>query len=150
MPASYRPRVVESELRLRLASSGAVVIEGPKACGKTATAQTLAASVVMLDVDEQARRVADIEPSLVLDGPRRLPRRSARFAVTSMKFAVPISAGSTECAGIRQRSVGCFDLWLATNRRPRQQPRLRPMPAREMPPSVMIRFADISTLSSGS
>lgn len=68
MPASYQPRVVEAELRLRLASAGAVVIEGPKACGKTATAQMLAASVVMLDVDEQARRVADIEPSLVLDG----------------------------------------------------------------------------------
>lgn len=68
MPASYQPRVIEAELRLRLASAGAVVIEGPKACGKTATAQTLAASVVMLDVDEQARRVADIEPSLVLDG----------------------------------------------------------------------------------
>jgi uncharacterized protein len=68
MPASYQPRVVEAELRLRLASAGAIVIEGPKACGKTATAQTLAASVVMLDVDEQARRVADIEPSLVLDG----------------------------------------------------------------------------------
>lgn len=68
IPASYQSRVVEAELRLRLASAGAVVIEGPKACGKTATAQTLAASVVMLDVDEQARRVADIEPSLVLDG----------------------------------------------------------------------------------
>lgn len=68
MRALYRPRVVESELRLRLASAGAVVIEGPKACGKTATAQTLAASVVMLDVDEQARRAADIDPSLVLAG----------------------------------------------------------------------------------
>ncbi|MCE9630900.1 MAG: AAA family ATPase [Planctomycetia bacterium] len=55
-------------MQLRLASAGADVIEGPKACGKTATAHTLAASVVMLDVDEQARRVADIEPSLVLDG----------------------------------------------------------------------------------
>lgn len=68
MRAFYQPRVVESELRLRLASAGAVVIEGPKASGKTATAQTLAASVVMLDVDEQARRVADIEPALVLAG----------------------------------------------------------------------------------
>ena len=50
MAISYKHRVVESELRLRLASAGAIVIEGPKACGKTATAETLAASVVLLDV----------------------------------------------------------------------------------------------------
>ncbi len=68
MPISYKRRVVEAELRRRLASAGAIVIEGPKACGKTATAETLAASVVLLDVDEQARRVADIEPDLVLAG----------------------------------------------------------------------------------
>ena len=68
MPISYKRRVVEAELRRRLASAGAIVIEGPKACGKTATAETLAASVVLLDVDEQARRVADIEPDLVLTG----------------------------------------------------------------------------------
>ena len=68
MPILYKHRVVESELRLRLASAGAIVIEGPKACGKTATAETLAASVVLLDVDEQARRAADVEPALVLAG----------------------------------------------------------------------------------
>ena len=68
MPNPYKHRVVEQELRLRLASAGAVVIEGPKACGKTVTAETLAASAVLLDVDEQARRAADVEPSLVLDG----------------------------------------------------------------------------------
>jgi len=61
MPILYKHRVVESELRLRLASAGAIVIEGPKACGKTATAETLAASVVLLDVDEQARRAADVD-----------------------------------------------------------------------------------------
>jgi hypothetical protein len=62
MPAPYKKRVIDEELRLRLASAGAVVIEGPKACGKTATAETFAASVVFLDVDEQARRAADVEP----------------------------------------------------------------------------------------
>ena len=68
MPPSYVRRVVESELRSRLQSTGAVVIEGPKACGKTATAETLAASEVRLDVDDQARRAAEIEPALVLAG----------------------------------------------------------------------------------
>jgi uncharacterized protein len=45
------------------------VIEGPKACGKTATARQLAASEVLLDVDENARRAIAIDPALVLDGP---------------------------------------------------------------------------------
>lgn len=64
----YRSRVVDSELRQRLASSGAVVIEGPKACGKTATARNLAASEVLLDVDENARQAVSVDPRLVLAG----------------------------------------------------------------------------------
>jgi predicted AAA+ superfamily ATPase len=48
---------------------GAIVIEGPKACGKTATARQLAASEVLLDVDQNAREMIALEPALVLDGP---------------------------------------------------------------------------------
>jgi predicted AAA+ superfamily ATPase len=48
---------------------GAAVIEGPKACGKTVTAQHLAASEARLDVDLEARQAAALEPTLVLDGP---------------------------------------------------------------------------------
>jgi uncharacterized protein len=51
---------------------GAVVIEGPKACGKTATARQVAASEVLLDIDANARRAIAVDPSLVLDGP--IPR----------------------------------------------------------------------------
>ena len=65
----YRPRIVDPELATRLAATGAVVIEGPKGCGKTATARQLARSEVLLDVDENARRAIAIDPSLVLDGP---------------------------------------------------------------------------------
>jgi uncharacterized protein len=65
----YRPRIVDSELATRLAATGAVVIEGPKGCGKTATARQLARSEVLLDVDENARRAIAIDPSLVLGGP---------------------------------------------------------------------------------
>lgn len=68
MATTYKSRVIEAELRRLLVAAGAVVIEGPRACGKTATAERLAASVVLLDVDEQARRAADVEPSLVLAG----------------------------------------------------------------------------------
>ncbi len=64
----YRARVVDNELRQRLSSTGAIVIEGPKACGKTATARNLAASEVLLDVDENARQAVAVDPRLVLAG----------------------------------------------------------------------------------
>lgn len=65
---SYRARVVDSELAASLASAGAVLIEGPKASGKTETARQAAQSEVLLDVDLRARQAARIDPSLVLDG----------------------------------------------------------------------------------
>lgn len=64
----YSPRVVDEELRERLKTSGAVLIEGPKACGKTETARQTAASEVLLDVDERARAAASLDPGLVLAG----------------------------------------------------------------------------------
>jgi len=64
----YHPRLVDSELRQRLSSTGAVVIEGPKACGKTSTARNLAVSEVLLDVDENARQAVAVDPRLVLAG----------------------------------------------------------------------------------
>lgn len=70
-PASgYLPRVLDRVLDQRMASSAAVLIEGPKACGKTETASRRAASVVRLDIDEDARRAAQIDPGLLLDGAR--------------------------------------------------------------------------------
>lgn len=68
MTSEYRPRVADDALRKRLENSGAVLIEGPKACGKTETARQLAASEVLLDVDEQARVAATLDPSLLLPG----------------------------------------------------------------------------------
>lgn len=64
----YLPRVADDELRARLASAGAVVIEGSKATGKTETARRMASSTVFLDVDENARRAAAVDPTLVLEG----------------------------------------------------------------------------------
>lgn len=69
MPA-YSPRIVDVELRELLGSAGAVVIEGPKACGKTMTASQQAASQVLLDTDQAARQVLAVEPALVLEGAR--------------------------------------------------------------------------------
>lgn len=64
----YLPRIVDRELVDRLAGTGAVVVEGPKTCGKTATARNVAASEVLLDVDQNARRMVGVDPSSVLEG----------------------------------------------------------------------------------
>lgn len=66
---AYRARVVDGELKQRLAAMGAVLVEGPKACGKTETARRHSASEVLLDVDEAARAAVGFDPALVLDGP---------------------------------------------------------------------------------
>ena len=68
----YLPRIVDRELSERLDTIGAVVIEGPKACGKTATGRHHAASEVLLDVDRNARRMIEIDPDSILRG--QIPR----------------------------------------------------------------------------
>jgi len=65
---TYRPRVVDQEVADALDSVGAVLIEGPKACGKTETARQASMSEVLLDVDDQARIAVSAAPALVLDG----------------------------------------------------------------------------------
>lgn len=64
---AYLPRVVDGLLQRRLATSGAVLIEGPKACGKTATASRVAQSIVRLDVDPGARAAAGAAPEILFD-----------------------------------------------------------------------------------
>jgi predicted AAA+ superfamily ATPase len=66
---SYLLRIADAELQTRLQSAGAVLIEGPKACGKTATGQRASRSMVALDTDLAARQLAAIDPGLVLQGP---------------------------------------------------------------------------------
>lgn len=66
----YIPRIADKELGDRLAAAGAVLIEGPRACGKTETARQQAASEVLLDIDENARQAMAIDPALVLAGDR--------------------------------------------------------------------------------
>lgn len=66
---AYQPRLADTELALSLAATGAVVLEGPRACGKTATARQQAASEVLLDVDTAARETVRVDPSLILEGP---------------------------------------------------------------------------------
>lgn len=65
----YLSRVVDQELEHLLTAMGAVVLEGPKACGKTETARQIAASEVRLDIDQNARNAVSIDPSIILEGP---------------------------------------------------------------------------------
>ena len=65
----YLPRIADAELARRLSVAGAVVVEGPRACGKTSTARRVAASEALLDTDENARRLVDADPEAALAGP---------------------------------------------------------------------------------
>ena len=96
MAEQYRPRIVDEELIARLGSAGAVLIEGPRACGKTATGRHHAASEVLLDVDAGLRSAAELEPGLVLEGPA--PRlidewQSAPSIWNHVRRAVDIGGG---------------------------------------------------------
>ena len=64
----YAPRTVDAELKELLRSTGAVLVEGTKAAGKTATAMQAAGSTVLLDVDDNARRLIGTDPAAVLAG----------------------------------------------------------------------------------
>lgn len=46
---SYRPRILDEILKQELEAMGAVLLEGPKACGKTTTAEQAAGSVIYMD-----------------------------------------------------------------------------------------------------
>ncbi|WP_067430533.1 ATP-binding protein [Nocardioides jensenii] len=65
----YRQRVLDGELAERLSAIGAVLIEGPKACGKTETASQKATTAYRFDVDQDARNAASVAPDVLLDNP---------------------------------------------------------------------------------
>ncbi len=70
---SYRPRIADALLDLKLECFGATLIVGPKGCGKTTTAKKKAKSVVEFqdeDNREQYLQVAETMPSKLLKGAR--------------------------------------------------------------------------------
>lgn len=71
----YKPRIVDEILIKKLESKGAVLIEGPKWCGKTTTALRQAKSVLRMDnplEKEQNLRLSKLNPQRLLigDNPR--------------------------------------------------------------------------------
>ena len=67
----YKPRIIDATLARKLQGKGAVLIQGPKWCGKTTTAEQMAKSVLYMSKpgDVAANLVAaDIDPSKLLEG----------------------------------------------------------------------------------
>ena len=65
---AYHSRIADAVLARGLKSSGAVLIEGAKACGKTETATRIAKSVSQFDTDPDVAIKMDIDPTLILQG----------------------------------------------------------------------------------
>ncbi len=64
----YSSRVSDSELKRKLDSAGALLIRGPKACGKTESAKQFANSILELDQDEQVPFLMETAPQRLLLG----------------------------------------------------------------------------------
>ena len=72
---NYKPRVADEILKKRLKGKGAVLIEGPKWCGKTTTAEQIAGSILYMadpEMEKQNLEMAEISPKRLLKG--RTPR----------------------------------------------------------------------------
>ena len=67
-PEGYLPRVADREVQSALRSAPAVVIEGPRACGKTWTARRFARSQVTLDDSDDVRLAVAMDPAAILEG----------------------------------------------------------------------------------
>lgn len=64
----YQKRCIDAILKKRLSSAGAILIRGPKGCGKTETALQVAQSEARLDIDRNIIAQFDINPRFVLRG----------------------------------------------------------------------------------
>ncbi|MDL2312809.1 DUF4143 domain-containing protein [Bacteroidales bacterium OttesenSCG-928-B11] len=69
--STYKPRVIDKLLARKLQGKGAVLIEGPKWCGKTSTAEQQAKSIIYLSDPKrysQYMLFADESPEIILNG----------------------------------------------------------------------------------
>ena len=67
----YITRITDKELQDKLSVTGAVLIKGPKWCGKTTSAKQLAKSVLEMqnaDLQDNYLELANLKPSLLLEG----------------------------------------------------------------------------------
>ncbi len=66
--SGYLDRVVDGQVTDALSSSPAVLIEGPRGCGKTRTGRRFARSEVVLDGSPAMRLAAEVDPASILEG----------------------------------------------------------------------------------
>ncbi|MGN1031061.1 MAG: ATP-binding protein [Butyricicoccaceae bacterium] len=68
---NYRKRIADHILARKLEGKGAVLIEGPKWCGKTTTAEQVAASILYMDEPEKKEQniaMSELNPKRLLKG----------------------------------------------------------------------------------
>ena len=68
---NYRKRIADDILKRKLEGKGAVLIEGPKWCGKTTTAEQLAVSILYMDDPEKKEQnitMSELNPKRLLKG----------------------------------------------------------------------------------
>ncbi|MCD8121853.1 MAG: DUF4143 domain-containing protein [Clostridiales bacterium] len=68
---NYKKRIADGMLKRKLEGKGAVLIEGPKWCGKTTTAEQIAASVLYMDDPEKKEQnisMSELNPKRLLKG----------------------------------------------------------------------------------
>ena len=73
---NYKPRLADKTLERKLKGKGAVLIEGPKWCGKTTTAEQMAKSILYMSRSEDVKAnlmAADINPAIL--PPWKIPNR---------------------------------------------------------------------------
>lgn len=102
---TYRKRIADALLRENLSVKGAVLVEGPKWCGKTTTAGHAAKSVLSLDDPDrlpQNLALAQIRPSALLEGEK--PRLLDEWQVA------PVLWDAVRHAVDRAQSQGLFIL----------------------------------------
>ena len=71
MSFKYRTRIIDSLLPRKLEGIGAVLLEGPKLCGKTTTAEQMAKSILYMAKPDQMRQnieIANLHPGFLLKG----------------------------------------------------------------------------------
>ena len=134
--AIYKPRIADNLLQRELEGMGAVLIKGPKWCGKTTTAEQQAKSVIYIDEPENVDlniRTSEINPSQLLEGevPRLIDEwqiapklwDAVRYTVDRRKLdgqfiltgsAVPSDTGNMHHSGtgrIAQVTMRPMSLW---------------------------------------
>ena len=124
----YRKRIADDILSRKLEGKGAVLIEGPKWCGKTTTAERVAESVLYMDDPEKKEQnitMAELNPKRLLkgDAPRLIDEwqlapklwDAIRFEVDHRgelgQFVLTGSAVPADTKGITHSGTGRFT-WL--------------------------------------